>query len=699
MRKVAIIGIILHSLISCFIFAQENDISSRYVWKNVAIGGGGYVTGIVVHPKFKDLVYVRTDIGGSYRWDEAGKSWIPLNDMFGFDESNLYGIDGIAVDPQKKNTVYLAAGKYEKNTPHDVMKSVDSGASWKRTYLFDDKDSIKNKNKFGGNQLDRSLGEPIAVHPTNSSLIMVVTRKNGLWISRDEAKTWQQAMDIPVGHQMRSVVFAKKKACGKYPMYAAVEGKGLYASMNDGKNWKLVKNSPADLQRIESVEDGSLLVATENALFHWKNNTWINISPVKGLRYNAMAVNPFDTRMIIVSQNEGKLGIPFWLTKDGGKTWIQLNDRSILKPSVPWAPRKHFASATSAFEFDPHYPGRVWFTDWYATWRTHDITADSVVWESNENGHEEIVTFLMITPEKGVSLISGIADVRGFRHTNLDKIPQEYIHKNDTNKDVTGLDFCEADPNFIVRTSTHGTENDRGTGAVSEDNGLTWRYFENWTYGALGRVAMSATDHRVILAAPWSGKVKRSEDFGKTWTDVQGAPAAIVSDVWQWHQPLVSDRVNGDLFYIFFKGKVYRSTDAGKSFEFISELPYEGFYGIKTVPHRAGEVWVNADKQGLFKSVDSGKTFVKIAHVERAHLFAFGKNPEGKDHPAVYIYGKVNGVNGIFRSDDYGNTWMKINDADHQLGNVPNSMAADRQVFGRVYIGTDGRGLFYGQEK
>jgi hypothetical protein len=211
MRKIAIIGIILHSFISCFTFAQGNDISSRYVWKNVAIGGGGYVTGIVVHPGFKDVVYIRTDIGGSYRWDEAGKRWIPLNDMFGFDESNLYGIDGIAVDPQKRNTVYLAAGKYEKNTPHDVMKSEDGGKSWKRTYLFDEKDSIKIKNKFGGNQLDRSLGEPIAVHPTNSSLIMVATRRNGLWISRDEAKSWKQALDIPVGHQMRSVFLQRKK--------------------------------------------------------------------------------------------------------------------------------------------------------------------------------------------------------------------------------------------------------------------------------------------------------------------------------------------------------------------------------------------------------------------------------------------------------------------------------------------------------
>ena len=42
--------------------------------------GGGWVTGLVVHPKEENLRYVRTDVGGSYRWNEAQQKWISIFD-------------------------------------------------------------------------------------------------------------------------------------------------------------------------------------------------------------------------------------------------------------------------------------------------------------------------------------------------------------------------------------------------------------------------------------------------------------------------------------------------------------------------------------------------------------------------------------------------------------------------------------------
>ena len=102
---------------------------------------------------------------------------------------------------------------------------------------------------------------------------------------------------------------------------------------------------------------------------------------------------------------------------------------------------------------------------------------------------------------------------------------------------------------------------------------------------------------------------------------------------------------------------------------------------------------------GIFRSSNAGETFAKVANVRTAFMFSFGAPPNGSKVPTVFLYGTVENTKGIFRSDDMGTSWILINDTQHQMSDLVNgagSMAGDRQVWGRVYIGTDGRGVFYG---
>src|SRR5262245_57700459 len=109
----------------------------KYVWRNVPILGGGFVSGIVTHPAERDLIYARTDIGGAYRWDALGRRWIPLTDFCNGDTWNYTGIESLAVDPSDPNRVYVAAGTYTSDWAGKgaIFRSSDRGATWQKTDL------------------------------------------------------------------------------------------------------------------------------------------------------------------------------------------------------------------------------------------------------------------------------------------------------------------------------------------------------------------------------------------------------------------------------------------------------------------------------------------------------------------------------------------------------------------------------------
>jgi hypothetical protein len=149
------------------------------------------------------------------------------------------------------------------------------------------------------------------------------------------------------------------------------------------------------------------------------------------------------------------------------------------------------------------------------------------------------------------------------------------------------------------------------------------------------------------------------------------------------------------------KGEIYVSEDGGKSFErTITGLPALGDIDrisarIVPVPGVEGDVWVTSTKD-IQRSTDWGRTFSPLGTVEESLGLGFGKGRPGSRYPSAFLVGKVKGVYGFFRSDDIGATWVRINDDDHQYGWV-SVITGDPRVHGRVYVGTGGRGILYGE--
>jgi hypothetical protein len=81
--------------------------------------------------------------------------------------------------------------------------------------------------------------------------------------------------------------------------------------------------------------------------------------------------------------------------------------------------------------------------------------------------------------------------------------------------------------------------------------------------------------------------------------------------------------------------------------------------------------------------------------VQQAFNLGFGKAAPWGHHPTLYLSGQIHNLAAIFRSTDDGATWKRINDDQHQWGAVY-PITGDPRVFGRVYIGTNGRGIIRG---
>jgi hypothetical protein len=147
-------------------------------------------------------------------------------------------------------------------------------------------------------------------------------------------------------------------------------------------------------------------------------------------------------------------------------------------------------------------------------------------------------------------------------------------------------------------------------------------------------------------------------------------------------------------------GRVYRSADHALSFsETATALPSKADWelapcSIATVPGHEGHVWITTGN-ALQRSTDSARSFVHVAGVEEAYAIGFGKPVGAATYPAIFLLGKIDGKKAAFRSDDQGATFARINDDDHQFAGATH-IAGDPRVAGRVYIGTGGRGIFYG---
>lgn len=165
------------------------SLEDAYSWDTLRIGGAGFVSGIVTGQK---EMYLRTDVGGAYKWNYETSRW---EQLFGFlteADRGLLSVKGMAIDPTDDNTVYFLCGcAYFSDARTVIFKTTDGG----KTFTQSD---VTKHIQIHGNGDGRECIEPIAIDPDNPDVIYaggdVTAGKSALIKSTDGGATWNPVM-------------------------------------------------------------------------------------------------------------------------------------------------------------------------------------------------------------------------------------------------------------------------------------------------------------------------------------------------------------------------------------------------------------------------------------------------------------------------------------------------------------------------
>jgi photosystem II stability/assembly factor-like uncharacterized protein len=182
----------------------------------------------------------------------------------------------------------------------------------------------------------------------------------------------------------------------------------------------------------------------------------------------------------------------------------------------------------------------------------------------------------------------------------------------------------------------------------------------------------------------------------ETPTEVVADPASKYSDDWRSNGPpggdvrsLVVDPNNPDRFYFgTLDGQMYTSADAGKTWQFLYNFNRPRLFvdHIIVDPRNSGVLYVAAHRHkeagGFFKSTDGGHHWRESPELKNEALHSL---TQAEANPDVLIAGTFNG---IFRSDNAGDTWTQLPTfATAGLVHVE-SLAIDPRTANTIYAGT-----------
>ncbi|MGE0144187.1 MAG: hypothetical protein AB7I19_10840 [Planctomycetota bacterium] len=647
---------------------------------------------LVIDPRDPQRMFCGAVAGGLWRSTNAGATWSPIDDWW----SNL-AVSAVEIDPQNPDVMYVGTGEGFYSLAHldrsfnhfvrgaGMLKSIDGGSTW--THL---------PTTAAWQAITR-----IAVHPSNSQILLCSRRPGGIARSSDGGQSWVDVLSGELSFQVAFDPNDGNRAIAHFSSTGPLVH-GVVTSTDAGITWQPAQSGLTSLAgenaRIElhyarsvanlvfasvGVNGGTIWRSTDGGR-NWSQRTTSGATGASRY-YDPLWVSPTDPAHMVAG------GVHTFRSTDGGVSVSQISDGYIL--TVEPHPDIHYAI------HDPNYDGttnrRVWLT---TDGGVH--VADDVLTASTSGGWRHLDTDMISTQFYGAAgngptdtIVGGTQDngtlrvVGNSRTANLN-------YGGDGGQvqiDPTNANYVFGEIQWLgVHRSTNG-----GASARSITTGLS----EANSSGAnfIAPLRLDPNQSRRLYGGGlrlWRTTDARASNVG--WTAVKPSNGSFIAAIAV--APGNSDRVlvgHND-------GRLYRSTNAtvsSPSWVAIDDngasnpLPDRVVTRLVFDPSDAQRVYAcfgGFSTDNLWRSTDGGVTWQPITgsgalRLPTAPVYCVAVHPDHGD--VLYAATEV----GVFASNDGGTTWTTSNDG-------PANVVCEEIVFmhgsRRLLLATLGRGLW-----
>lgn len=498
----------------------------KYEYKNAPIPGGGYVTGLIYHKKQPGILYARTDIGGTYRFDKEDMKWHSLIEHVSAKEtSEAYPI-ALALDDKHPEYLYIMSGVYENDYGvFSISEDYGNTFEYKRIPIT-----------VHGNLSGRGTGYRLIVDKNDSNTLYFASQLDGLYKTTDRGDTWQR---MPLEEDYTTCVWVSDDSqtivVGTAGYTTRVDdtlrGHSVYVSYDGGESFEklmmpenvIVADSKMNgLVASRYDFDGKYLYMTFNSTGRWNYIVDLGYSCDTGdtiggkvVRYyfenGKIAgyddITPSDDGSITteylnygfggICSCEAKPGLlacstlcrekekpeAIYVSEDYGNTWrvslCGLEEGAIYFRTSYMEPKYNgnvsILHWQSDVKIDPFNPNKLWFNSGTGVFTTDALLSENPAYHDWCDGIEETVHLNVYGPIDGaVKLVDIVGDLGGFAFRELDKPCKNSFDDAEGNRYITCInaDLSDSNSNLAIITARGNWKGKTKGGLVRTTDGF-----------------------------------------------------------------------------------------------------------------------------------------------------------------------------------------------------------------------------------